>query len=425
MKSLILIFVVFFSLYSKATGLSSYTSLFKRKVFVDFETVVYDISIDMKNKTVYTDSTIIFNQKKDGFVIFDLKNPFIKAKLDNKMVKIKSFFILRAMTWAKRVARKTKKGRHTLQVKSELKNGVKFRNGVELGFWMRDLFGRKFLEQYLPTNFEFDQYKARLNINFINCDCDIDKYTLMANGEVESTEKGYAVEFPSFYNSSSFFIHLFKKKSYISNKSIFTRMDGKKIDFVVYSKKKSLTHKLKDKAIQSVRELEELYGTWPHDYLIVYGGQNSGNMEHAGVIQTSLGALDHELHHSYFSKAVMPENGNAGWMDEAIVTWRDRGYPEVKKPYFKKHNLSCHSIYRRSTDWDSYKKGGNFIGHLAFLFAEKGIDFKNVLREYFHEYKFQIVNTKIFRNFLENYYGESLLSKFQRYTCGGKHHSRI
>lgn len=423
MKLLILNLTFFFSLLAQATALPPVNGIFKHRVFVDFETVVYNINIDLQKNTVHTNSTIIFNQNEDGHVIFDLKKPCFKIKLDNRKVKALPLLIPGPVSLAKSISRKSKAGRHTLEIESRLKRGVNFKNGVELGFWMRDLFGRKFLEQYLPTNFEFDQYKAKLNINFVNGTAK--EHTLLANGNITIRPDGYTVDFPSFYNASSFFIHLFKTNSYNMDKSIFTRLDGKKIDFIVYSKDMSLTEKLKKKATDSLQNFEELYGTWPHDYLIIFGDQDSGGMEHAGATQTSLGSLDHELHHSYFSKGVMPENGNAGWMDEAIVTWKDRGFPKVETPSFKKHNLACHSVHRRSTDWDSYKKGGNFIGHLAFLFSKKGIEFKDVLRNYFQEYKYQIVNTKTFRLFLEKSYGESLLNKFEKYTCGNKTNSRI
>jgi hypothetical protein len=403
--------------------LPSIKKLFKKHVFVDFKTAQYEINIDLKNKTVSTKSHITFNQEEDGHIIFDLKKICTDVTLDQKKVKIKKLIISKAFTMAKTISTITKAGIHTLTVNTNLTEGISFKEGFEMGLWMRDLFGRKFLEQYLPTNFEFDQYKANLVINITGGD--ISDYVLMVNGKKSKTKTGFIVNFPEFYTASSFFIHLFQSKNYKMNISEYTRKDGKKIDFVVYSKDEKLTTSLKNKANNSVKELEVFYGSWPHDYLIVFGDQDAGGMEHAGATQTSLGSLDHELHHSYFSRAVLPRNGNAGWMDEAIVTWRDRGYPLNKVTNFKKHNLGCHSVFRRSTDWDSYKKGGNFIGHLAYLYSVKGIDFKEVLREYFHAYKFQVVTTKTFRLFLEQSYGESLKNKFKRYVCNNKISSDI
>ena len=422
MKLIIFIlFTILSSTYSNAASANTLPPikiLFKKYVFVDFQTVEYNITIDLDKKIVTTKSLITFNQKEEGYVIFDLKGLSAKVTLDHKRVKLKKILIPSAHTLAKSISLRTKAGSHNISVSAKLSKGISFKNDFEMGLWMRDLFGRKFLEQYLPTNFEFDQYKAKLNINFIGGN--LSDFVLMANGKKTKTETGYSVDFPSFYTASSFFIHIFKTDKYEMNKTEYTRLDGSKIDFIVYSNNKELTKNLKVKAMTSVQELEQIYGSWPHDYLIVFGDQDAGGMEHAGATQTSLGSLDHELHHSYFSRSVLPRNGNAGWMDEAIVTWRDRGYPLNKTPNFKKTNLACHSIYRRSTDWDSYKKGGNFIGHLAYLFSVKGLSFKETLRSYFQAYKFQVVTTKTLRLFLEKAYGESLDNKFRRYLCNNK-----
>ena len=79
-----------------------------------------------------------------------------------------------------------------------------------------------------------------------------------------------------------------------------------------------------------MRELEQTYGPYPHEALLIYcTGNISGGMEYAGATMTSLEALGHEITHSWFARGVMPANGNAGWIDEAIARWRDRGYPRA------------------------------------------------------------------------------------------------
>jgi hypothetical protein len=396
----------------------SINGLFKKKVFVDFKKVHYLIEIDLQKKIVKTKTKIQLEQFEPGQIIFDLKKPCLKLLVNGKRTKAKTFFIPSSFGFAKKVALKTLPGIHEVEIETRLKKGVSFKGGIELGFWIRDLFGRRFLEQYLPTNFEFDQYTANLEIKFINGDHF--PYELIANGDINKTKDGYIVKFPSFYTASSFFIHLFKRNDFFIDYDKFIRADGKEIEFITYSKDTSFTRQLKTKAIESLKDLESFYGSWPHDYLIIFGDQDAGGMEHAGATQTSLGSLDHELHHSYIGKAVIPNNGNSGWMDEAIVTWRDRNYPLNPAMKDRKENLACHSIYKRATDWDSYEKGALFIGHLAFLFNEKKINFNKVLKLYYETYKFQVVSTKVFRNFLEHHYGESLKDKFMKHTCGNK-----
>lgn len=415
MLRFLILFLFSTALYSQVLPPVKYP--FYKNVFVDFEKAHYTITIDLDQDVVTTESTIELVQNEKGHIVFDLKKPCLKVEIDGVKARTKTFLIPSSFGFAKTILKKTDAGRHTLKVTTRLKKGIDFKNEFELGFWIRDLIGRKFLEQYLPTSFEYDQYKATMNINIIGSKSNIVKdYTLMANGDVTKTGRNYFIDFPEFYTASSFFIHIFETGKYIMKSEKFTRLDGKTIDLITYSDNQEFTQNLFEGTLKSVKELEAIYGTWPHDYLIVFGDDVKGGMEHAGATQTSLRSLDHELHHSYFSKSVIPRNGNAGWMDEAIVTWRDDEYPLVEKMSYKKHNLACHSVHRRSTDWDSYEKGGEFIAHLAYLFSLKGIDFNTVLRDYYQTYKYQIVETSTFQSFIEKSYGESLAAKFNQYV---------
>jgi hypothetical protein len=79
-----------------------------------------------------------------------------------------------------------------------------------------------------------------------------------------------------------------------------------------------------------MQELEQTFGAYPHETLLVYcTGASSGGMEYAGAAMTSQAALGHEITHSWFARGVMPANGSAGWIDEAIARWRDLGYPRA------------------------------------------------------------------------------------------------
>lgn len=412
--SIILFLILSFSA-SAQVPLPRVVKLFSKPVFVDFKQAHYNININLKDQTVTTESRIIFEQFERGNVIFDLKKNCMDARIDGVDVKVKNLLIPGPPTLAKRLKAKTEPGIHILEIESKLKRGVDFQDGVEIGMWIRDLIGRKFLEQYLPTNFEYDQYKATMNINFIGGGAE--DYEVMVNGKKDETEIGYHVDFPAFYTSSLFFVHVFKKGTYVMDRSEYVRLDGKTIPLIIYSREAELTAKLKEQALISLESTENFYGRFPHDFMIIFGDQESGGMEHGGATQTALGSLDHEIHHSFIGKSVIPENGNAGWMDEAIVMWRQRGFPLHEKPNFKRHNLACHSRYRRATDWDSYDQGMSFIAHLAYLFDQKGIDFKTVLRNYYNEYEYKVVNTQIFRNYLEGIYGETLKPQFRQYVC--------
>src|SRR5690606_12751374 len=142
----------------------------------------------------------------------------------------------------------------------------------------------------------------------------------------------------------------------------YTSVDGREIPITVYSPWKSRTKRCKKETIRVMQELEADYGPWGHPSFVAYGTlPGTGGMEHAGATATSFGALDHEMLHSYFAKGVVPANGNSGWIDEAIASWRDKGYQRLPKPGFSGSNLGAHSPYKRNTDDRAYALGAKFM----------------------------------------------------------------
>src|SRR5690606_14062809 len=141
---------------------------FYKNVFVDFKSAHYTINIDLERDIVTTESVIELYQSEKGHIIFDLRKPCLKVEVDGEMTRAKTFLIPSSFGLAKTILKKTAAGTHTLKITTRLKRGVDFKDGFELGFWIRDLIGRKFLEQFLPTSFEYDQYKAHMDINIIH-----------------------------------------------------------------------------------------------------------------------------------------------------------------------------------------------------------------------------------------------------------------
>ncbi len=126
---------------------------------------------------------------------------------------------------------------------------------------------------------------------------------------------------------------------------------------------------------------------------------------------TSFKALDHEMLHSYFAKGVMPANGNSGWIDEAIASWRDYGYQRSATPGVPA-NLAGRSIYARNTNSQAYAHGREFLAHLDYIMQDKG-GLKAFLRGYAQTYKYTLVTTDHFINNLEFFSGLELSDLFQ------------
>ena len=116
----------------------------------------------------------------------------------------------------------------------------------------------------------------------------------------------------------------------------------------------------------------------------------------------------------------MPANGNAGWMDEAIAKWRDNKYPLTQKLYFESTTLAGKSVWTRSTDRMAYTEGSAFLSWIAFRMNENGLDLKVFLKDYFEQYKYSSVTTKLFEQKLSEASKMDLTQDFLKYIYGKK-----
>ena len=108
-------------------------------------------------------------------------------------------------------------------------------------------------------------------------------------------------------------------------------------------------------------------------------------MEYAGATKTKLASLRHELDHSYFGRNILPVNGNAAWIDEAIAEWGDFGYESSDKPPKPPANLRNRSEYVTTTHGGAYTVGRAFMEHLDYVLRQRGdpdIGLKAFLTEY-------------------------------------------
>ncbi|MEX1100204.1 MAG: hypothetical protein WEB87_07250, partial [Bacteriovoracaceae bacterium] len=303
-----------------------------------------------------------FTQREEGKPIFDLMESPISAKINGEQVDIALIQDPDKQTKYRLADKDLAPGEHTLEIEHEFSENIKFSGGgVASGFWMSDLSDRKYLEQYLPSNLEFDQFKMSLEVQIINAS---EEHEVFANGEIDFFgDNHFKVEFPSYFTTSSMFFHLTPRDRFTKKEFIFTSINGSKIPVMAYSKSSWSLVNIENKIIEILKELEEKLGAWGHPGLTVYIA-GSGGMEHSGATITSLWALGHELTHSYFARGVMPIDGNSGWLDEAIASWRDDGYKASSKPFYNSAKMAGFSPYKRTTDRKAYRQGASFMAFL-------------------------------------------------------------
>ncbi len=244
------------------------------------------------------------------------------------------------------------------------------------------------------------------------------KMDFYVNGDLTQTsDNTWKIVYPPYFTSSSLFFHMTPKGSKRKIEEEYTSISGRKFKIITYTEFYLKTSDFMRYAKEVMAELEKDYGPWPHSSFIAYGTLPGGGMEHSGATQTSMGALDHEMLHSYFAKGVMPANGDSGWIDEAIASWRDYGYQRLPTVSFTGSNIGRQSPYKRNTDDRSYALGRAFLAYLDYRLQDVG-GLKAFLRGYFAAYNRTLVTTEHFKNNLEFFSGLDLTQEFEQYIWG-------
>ena len=383
-------------------------------VFVDFKSAQYDLSYDNDQQSVQAVSKINFENTEAGFPVFDLVNEPTKIFLDGMLVTSKEVKSTDKDTTVRVALKSIAPGSHTLEVYSSVTEGVKFStDGVSSAFWFSDLDDRSYLEAYLPANFEYDQVKMDFNIEFKGSS----KQKIYTNGDLTKIDDNhFTIDFPSTYTSSSLYFHTAPIGRYPERIFTYRSINGRDLPVTVYADSNIRNiETLKTKTLATLKSLEAQYGPFLHKSVTVFNA-GSGGMEYCGATMTDLGALNHELTHSYFARGgFMPANGNSGWIDEAVTSWSDTGAGEIADLGVMTSNMAGHSMYRRYTDMDAYSKGKKFMGYLNYKFKTKG-GLKSFLNQIIHDDLFQPMTTEEFMGQMSSYYGEDVTPLFKRYV---------
>ncbi len=424
-KSLLFIAILLTSFLVKAElakAPPAFMSGDQKAVWTDFQKADYRVVFDVKKQKVESITEIEFEILEEGFPLFDSVNEVSEILVNGILVGQRLIKTPGNETSLRIIEKKLKPGLHKMTITSSLLKGVVFdKKKVSAGFFMKDMRDREFLERYLPSNLEYDQYKIKLQAQVVGTD---KEHRLFTNGKFLRNRKknSFSVEYPSFFNASSLYFHLVPKKKFKVKESKFTSIDGREVPITVYSKSKVLNSLTKRKIFKVLKELEKDYGPWPHPQMILYSNSKlRGGMEYAGAAVSGWFAIGHELQHGYFARAVMPKNGSSGWIDEAIASWRDFFHRKSKKPKFDSSDLGNKSPYVRKTDLASYKKGRSFMSYLEYkITKETNTNLKAFLRSYFANRKYSTVDNEVFIKDLEEFTGLDMQKTFDQYIHGKK-----
>lgn len=392
-----------------------------KAVYVDFESAHYELTYDLNAKSARVKATIKFEAVEEGYPVFDMRANALTAMLDDEPTLVSDLKTPDGATTVRVLSTIATPGEHTLVITAPLTNLVEFNNGgVHSATWTTDLNDRGYLEQYMPANMEFDRVPMVFDVKFVGL---TKKQVVYANGDIKELKNNhFQVTFPDYFTSSSVFFHTVPEGVMAETRFDFRSIDGRMLPVVIYLKPGFLSNptssleRLKNDTVRIMNELEADYGPFLHPSLTIYNA-GMGGMEYCGATMTSLSALGHELIHSYFARGIIPANGNSGWIDEAIASWRDNGYPRGSG-FSGNANMAGRAAYTRFTDRQAYSYGATFMSNLDNLFSSQG-GLKSLLRRLVEEKAFTPFFTEDFVAWAEGHYRTSLMEIFKRHVYQG------
>ncbi len=384
-------------------------------VFIDLTSAHYDITYDVGSGKTKVLSTLKFQLPKKGMPIFDSYNDIKSAKLNDQAVSVQDTLVDGGITTILFVEKTLNAGSHTLVLETEIASDEYEGNIVLSSFNLSDLTDRKYLERYVPANLEYDKFKQSFNIEILETSKD---HELFINCPTRKLGRNkFKAECPAYYNGSMLFYHIFPKGHFQTANANYTSIDGRVIPIKVHSNATDPQTFVRN-TLEILQELENDYGPYPHEHVLILGARfGFGGMEYAGATVTELFALGHELHHCYFARNMHPTLGNHGWIDEALASWRDKGYKSKSGPGWWKTSMAGHSPYRRTTDRKAYSTGANYMAYLNGRFESQG-GLKVFLKDWFSKNKGTGFTTDIFQKEMERFYNEDLSDFFNDYIYG-------
>jgi hypothetical protein len=305
------------------------------------------------------------------------------------------------------------------EVPANVTNWLRMKNGeVRCFFDMSDysaVGNRNFLERYLPANAEFDRHPVIIEVTLKGTTSD---HRLFTNGELFGGEGTWRVEYPDWYSASCpFFLLTATSQIEKPKQFIVGQPSGEWLPVTIVGNKGSAPDDYEEGVRKGLDALQKDFGEFPHRDLVLFVDQPG--MEYAGAATVSRYNLLHELTHSYFGRGVLPINGDAGWIDEAIATWYEARYrmtgTAVAFEPRRRRWMGAVSPYRRHTYPKDGRAGMMLLRYVDYMLKGRLIEF---LAGFHMWHTREGIDSHTFQADLESFSGQDFSSLFNRCVYG-------
>jgi hypothetical protein len=357
-------------------------------VVIDIEAVDARFTFDVARRHASAAATVRFRMGSEGLPVFDLRQQIGSAELDGAELD-PTALAHRDLGGGEhaemRVLDRSLPARstHELALRYELAvpdaqdaRPVGWDDGALFDFWMSDLYPGRYLEMWLPANLCHDRFALSLELAIRGGDR---RYELLTNGAVESVADGVRrVGFPSHFTSLSPMLVIAPEDEL----DVERRAVGG-IDIAVAA----LTFDgcdvagSADDTARWIAGNVETYGRYVHGPRFhAYLWASTRGMEYDGATTASVGALEHEIFHSWFGRGIKPASQNDGWIDEAYTTWSTAsGRSEGERFAVEALGLDEEPVtlcpghpWNRRTPTESYRHGARLFAGIAALAGGAG-----------------------------------------------------
>ncbi len=246
-------------------------------------------------------------------------------------------------------------------------------DGVQWDFWMSDLHPGRYLEMWLPANLCHDRFSLALEVAVVGGG----PHQLLTNGtEYQPRPEEWWVDYPAGFTSLSPMLVLRPAGEIEVRRR--PAGPGDPVGLVTA------------KVVESDADLEAneadiaawlaanqaRYGPWVHGdrFTCVLWGPGRG-MEYDGATTAAVGAVEHEVFHSWFGRGIKPARASDGWIDEAWTSWatnsrrRELGRFAVEELGLGEPPVVLYpeSEWSRHTPVESYREGSRLFAGVAHL----------------------------------------------------------
>ena len=360
-----------------------------KAVPVDFQSVTAGLAFDMSGSSAAGDATITFqNGAFAGRPVFDLRQPITGVWLDGMPLPLSSV-LTRDLGGGPGAELKVLDkdlaagSTHTLRLTYSiglpasppgggyppgLTYGAGGRLSWNVGF--TDLAPGRYLESWVPANLIWDQFALTLTVKLTGTSV---PHALITNGTSNALgDNHWRVNFPASSTAMSPLLEL-QPRDRLADAAATVTLPVSGSTVTVEGWKRAPNPAIDLPALVGniaawLSQNEQQVGAYAHGNRFVAYVQQGG-MEYDGGCTSGIGALQHEVFHSWWGRAVRPASQADGWVDEGWNTYHDAsGTGAVPLDYSAAPVTLCgRNPYSRVTPSASYASGAALFSGLAAL----------------------------------------------------------